>query len=50
MVPYSAFMKIKKTQGPNEITRYNMYTSSAIRRPAMGYSSGEAIKAIQEVS
>lgn len=51
MVPYSAFMKIKKTQGLNEITRYNMYTSSAINgAPAMGYSSGEAIKAIQEVA
>lgn len=51
MVPYSAFMKIKKTQGLNEITRYNMYTSSAINgSPASGYSSGEAIKAIQEVA
>ncbi|WP_306354135.1 efflux RND transporter permease subunit [Flavobacterium sp. '19STA2R22 D10 B1'] len=51
MVPYSAFMKIKKTQGLNEITRYNMYTSSAIRgEPAKGYSSGEAIAAIQEVA
>lgn len=51
MVPYSAFMKIKKTQGLNEITRYNMYTASAINgSPAPGYSSGEAIKAIQEVA
>jgi HAE1 family hydrophobic/amphiphilic exporter-1 len=51
MVPYSAFLKIKKTQGPNEITRYNMYTSAAINgAPAPGYSSGEAIKAIQEVA
>jgi hydrophobic/amphiphilic exporter-1 (mainly G- bacteria), HAE1 family len=51
MVPYSAFMRMKKTQGLNEITRYNMYTSSAINgAPAMGYSSGEAIAAIQEVA
>ncbi len=51
MVPYSAFMKIKKSQGLNEITRYNMYNSSAIRgEPAAGYSSGEAIKAIEEVA
>ncbi len=51
MVPYSAFMKIRKSQGLNEITRYNMYTSSAIRgEPAAGYSSGEAIAAIQEVA
>src|SRR5690606_28780793 len=31
MVPYSAFMRMKKTQGPNEITRFNLYTSSSIR-------------------
>src|SRR5690606_19495942 len=37
MVPYSAFMKIKKTQGLNEITRYNMYTAAAINgAPAKG--------------
>jgi HAE1 family hydrophobic/amphiphilic exporter-1 len=51
MVPYSAFMKIRKTHGLNEITRYNMYTSSAIRgEPAAGYSSGEAIAAIRDVA
>lgn len=51
MVPYSAFMKINKTQGPNEISRYNLYTSSLINGvPAPGYSSGDALKAIQEVA
>lgn len=51
MVPYSAFMSMKKTQGPNEITRFNLYTSSSIRGvPAKGYTSAEAIKAIQEVA
>jgi HAE1 family hydrophobic/amphiphilic exporter-1 len=51
MVPYSAFMTIRKSHGLNEITRYNMYTSSAIRgEPAPGYSSGEATKVIQEVA
>ncbi|PWJ59601.1 HAE1 family hydrophobic/amphiphilic exporter-1 [Dyadobacter jejuensis] len=51
MVPFSAFMKIKKKQGANEINRYNMYNTAAIRgAPAKGYSSGEAIKAIQEVA
>ncbi len=50
MVPYSSFMKIKKRQGMNEINRYNLYPSAAIQgAPAAGYSSGEAIKAIQEV-
>jgi len=51
MVPYSAFMTIKKTQGPNEISRYNLYVSSLINgMPAKGYSSGDAIKAIKEVA
>jgi hydrophobic/amphiphilic exporter-1 (mainly G- bacteria), HAE1 family len=51
MVPYSAFMKIIKTQGPNEISRYNLYISSLINgTPAHGYSSGDAMKAIQEVA
>ena len=51
MVPYSAFMQIKKTQGPNEISRYNLYVSSLINGvPAKGYSSGDAIEAIKEVA
>jgi HAE1 family hydrophobic/amphiphilic exporter-1 len=51
MVPYSAFMTLKKTQGPNEITRYNMYNSSAIRGgPAKGYTSDDSIKAVREVA
>lgn len=51
MVPYSAFMSIKKTQGPNEISRYNLYVSSLINGvPAKGYSSGDAIEAIKEVA
>jgi HAE1 family hydrophobic/amphiphilic exporter-1 len=51
MVPYSAFMKIKKTQGPNEISRYNLYISSLINGiPSKGYSSGDAINAIKEVA
>ena len=48
MVPYSSFMKLKKTQGPNEITRYNMYNSAAIRGlPAKGYTTADAIEAIK---
>ncbi|MEZ4321737.1 MAG: efflux RND transporter permease subunit [Myxococcota bacterium] len=51
MVPYSSFMTMRKTQGPNEITRYNLYNSAAIRGvPAPGYTSGDAIKAVEEVA
>ena len=51
MVPYSAFMTLKKQQGLNEINRYNLYISAAIQgAPAEGFSSGQAIQAIQEVA
>ena len=51
MVPYSAFMQIKKKQGLNEINRYNLYPSAAIQgAPAPGFSTGQAIQAIQEVA
>jgi HAE1 family hydrophobic/amphiphilic exporter-1 len=51
MVPYSSFMQIKKKQGLNEITRYNLYPSASIQgAPAAGYSSGQAIQAIKEVA
>ena len=51
MVPYSAFMTLKKTQGPNEVTRFNMYNSAAIRGlPAPGYTTADAIEAIREVA
>mgnify|MGYP003396731428 CR=1 FL=1 len=51
MVPYSAFMKLVKTQGPNEITRFNMYNSAAIQGlPAKGYTTAEAIEAVREVA
>jgi hypothetical protein len=51
MVPYAAFMTMKERQGPNEITRYNLYNSSAIRGgPAKGYTNGDAIQAVREVA
>jgi HAE1 family hydrophobic/amphiphilic exporter-1 len=51
MVPYSAFMTLKKRQGPNEITRYNLYNSAAIRaEPAPGYTTESAINAVKEVA
>lgn len=51
MVPYSAFMKLKKRQGLNEISRYNLYPTAPIQgAPAKGYSSGQAIAAVKEVA
>lgn len=51
MVPFSAFMRMEKVYGLSEITRQNMYNASEISGAAAdGYSSGEAIKAINEVA
>jgi HAE1 family hydrophobic/amphiphilic exporter-1 len=51
MVSYSSFMTLKKTQGLNEITRYNLFPSAAIQlMPAAGYSSGQAIEAVRQVA
>ncbi len=51
MVPFSAFMKMDKVYGLSEITRHNMYNAAEISGSAApGYSSGEAIKVINEVA
>lgn len=51
MVPYSTFIKLTRMYGPEQITRYNMFTAIMINGVATaGYSSGDAIKAINEVS
>ncbi|HEX2847351.1 MAG TPA: efflux RND transporter permease subunit [Chitinophagaceae bacterium] len=51
MVPFSAFMSMEKVYGLSEITRHNMYNASEISGSAApGYSSGEAIKVINEVA
>lgn len=51
MVPYSIFSTIERVYGPEQLTRYNMYTSSMLNgEAAKGYSSGQAIQAIEEVA
>jgi hydrophobic/amphiphilic exporter-1 (mainly G- bacteria), HAE1 family len=51
MVPVSAFLSIDKIYGPEQITRYNMYSSALVNgEPAKGYSSGDAINAIKETA
>ena len=51
MVPYSAFLKINKVYGPEQITRYNMYNAAMVNgEPAKGYSSGDAIRVIEETA
>jgi hydrophobe/amphiphile efflux-1 (HAE1) family protein len=50
MVPLSTLVKISKMAGPNVVTRFNLYNAAEIMgAPAPGYSSGQAMKAIEEV-
>src|SRR5215510_8815572 len=50
MVPLSTLVKISKMSGPNVVTRFNLYNAAEIMgASAPGYSSGQAIKAIEEV-
>ena len=51
MIPFSDFMTMEKVYGLSEITRHNMYNASEISgSSAAGYSSGEAIKVVNEVA
>lgn len=51
MVPYSTFVRMERIFGPEQITRYNMYTSAMINgEAAQGYSSSEAIQAVEETA
>ncbi|WP_420155521.1 efflux RND transporter permease subunit, partial [Siphonobacter sp.] len=51
MAPISEFVTMERVYGPETITRFNLFTSVSITgTPKPGYSSGDAIKAIQEVA
>ena len=51
MVPYSNFVNLERVYGPEQLTRYNMFTSALITGDAAaGYSSGDAIKAVEETA
>lgn len=51
MAPITEFITLTRVYGPENITRFNMYTSIAVNSsPNFGYSSGDAIDAIREVA
>ncbi|TAH11472.1 MAG: efflux RND transporter permease subunit [Sphingobacteriia bacterium] len=51
MVSYSTFITIERVYGPEQLTRYNMYTAAMVNGDAApGYSSGEAIKSIEKIA
>lgn len=51
MAPISEFISLSRVYGPQAITRFNLFTSMGVNgSPKPGYSSGDAIKAVQEVA
>ena len=51
MAPITQFVSLKRIYGPDVISRFNLYTSIQVMvSPAAGYTSGQALKAIEEVA
>lgn len=51
MAPVSEFITLTKVYGPQAISRFNLFTSISVTgNPNAGYSSGDALKAVQEVA
>ncbi|MFV0606466.1 MAG: efflux RND transporter permease subunit [Niabella sp.] len=51
MAPVSQFVTLKRVFGPQSVNRYNLFTSVKITGAnAEGYSTGDAIKSVQEVA
>ena len=51
MAPVQEFCRIERVYGPTNITRFNLFTSINVTGTvANGYSTGEAIKAAEEVA
>ena len=51
MAPISNFVSLRRVYGPDLMNRFNMFTSISVTgNPAEGYSSGEAIAAIERVA
>ncbi|MDD2291621.1 MAG: multidrug efflux RND transporter permease subunit [Aliarcobacter sp.] len=51
LLPISSFVNVEKVVGADLIERFNLFQAAKVSgQPAMGYSSGDALKAIEEVS
>jgi len=51
MVPLSSFVTVRQVSGPEYTVRFNLYRSVEIQGvPAAGYSSGQALQALEEVA
>ena len=51
MIPISQFIELNKISGPQSISRFNLYNSASLTgAPKPGFSTGDAIKAVEEVA
>ncbi len=51
MAPITGFITLEKVYGPQVISRFNLFTSIGVNgAPNIGYSSGDAISAVEEVA
>ena len=51
MTPLSQFVTLKRVYGPQSVNRFNLFTSANISgAPKPGYSSGDAIRVVEEVA
>lgn len=51
MAPLSQFVTLTRTYGAESLSRFNMYNSITVNAmPADGYSTGDAIRAVQETA
>jgi len=51
MAPITAFVQLEKVYGPEFLTRFNLFNSAYVNgSPNIGFSSGDAIRAIEEVA
>lgn len=51
MAPVGQFIKLTKTYGPEILSRFNLFSTISVNASAnAGYSSGDAIKAVEEVA
>ncbi|MDB5030074.1 efflux RND transporter permease subunit [Mucilaginibacter sp.] len=51
IIPITEFVNLTKDYGPQAITRFNLFTSINVNgSPNIGFSSGQAVTAIQEVA
>lgn len=51
MAPLSQFVTLTRSYGAESLSRFNMFNSIAVNAmPAEGYSTGDAIRAVQETA